>query len=161
VALLLITGTALWAGCKPDLPVDPRLPAGIKFLQVTGTWDYSASAIRLEGGDSSDSCEIAGVRVTLEQIEKAGAFTGRSVGGQMTCTGSLSPLSSSLVGFPISNGYTFDQFIAFDLGAPDWRHDGLVITADSVRVDSLSGSFRLDNGGLVFKGDFRMVRARK
>ena len=152
-----VAGLAVLAACKPQLPVDPD-PAGIKFLQVTGDWPYTASNIHLAGSSGPAPCAITGVRVSLTQIERAGAFSGRSTGGTMTCTGPLAFLSGPLIDYPIDNGYTFNQYVAFDLGAPDWRHDGLVMTSDSIVVDSMSGSFTLMNGGVEFQGEFRAVR---
>jgi hypothetical protein len=144
-------------GCKPDLPLDPT-GSGLLYLRVIGDWAYTASEIRLQGAQTSATCEITGVRLTLDQYERGGGFFGKSSGGQMKCGGSLSGFSGSFAGYPIGTGYTYNQFIAFDFGAPDWRHQGFVTTTDSVRVDSISGTFILDNGGLVFAGKFRMVR---
>lgn len=145
------------SGCKPDLPVDPGLPANVRFLEVTGEWTYSATDVRLRGSPSPGPCTITGITLTLTKIPKAGAFTGRSTRGRLECTGELAFLSGPIAELPIDNGYTFNQFIAFDLGSPDWRHDGLVSTTDSVSVDSISGGFKLNNGGIEFEGHFRAI----
>lgn len=160
LVLIALVGFGL-AGCKPDLPVDPNPVAGLKFLEVTGHWAYSATDVRLSGSPSPGPCEITGVTLTLTKIPKAGAFSGRSTGGRLTCMGDLSFLSGPLADYPIAEGYTFNQFVAFDLGSPDWRHDGYVATADSVSVDSMSGNFKLMNGGIMLEGLFRAVRQSK
>ena len=146
-------------GCKPDLPVDPGTPEGVRFLEISGAWSYSATDVKLVGSASPGPCEITGVKLTLTQVTNAGAFSGHSTGGEMKCAGSLAFLSGPLVDYPIGNGYTFNEFVAFDLGTPAWRHDGLVTTMDSIDIDTMRGTFTLVNGGIAFEGRFSAVRA--
>lgn len=149
---------AVCAGCGPDLPTQPGPPPGVRFLQVTGDWEYFASEMRLAGSTGAAPCQIRDVTLSITQIRRAGAFSGRASPGQLTCGGELSFLSGPLTDYPVGNGYTFNQYISFDLGTPDWRHEGLVATEDSVWGVSMSGSFRLRSGGLLFDGKFRASR---
>ena len=154
LALLLI-GAA--GACRPDIS-GPDVPEGARFFELTGEWAYTASNIRRAGSSNDAGCEIGGVVLELEQVEDAGAFTGRSSGGALSCSGELAFLSGPLVSYPIGKGYTLNQFVAFDFGSPDWRHDGLVVSTDSVKIDSMNGTFTLKTEGVVFEGDFRAVR---
>lgn len=153
---LLLPGAA--AACRPDLS-GPEIPEGVTFLELTGDWKYVASDLRRAGSGPESSCKIEGAVLHLEKIENAGAFTGSSSGGALTCTGELGFLSGPLTPYPIENGYTFNQFVAFDYGSPDWRHDGLVSTSDATNIDSMSGTFTLRTEGVVFEGKFRLDRA--
>jgi hypothetical protein len=148
---------ALVAACNPEIPTDPP-PAGVSFLELSGQWVYSASELRRAGSPGDAPCEVTGTILELRQIEGAGAFTGTSSGGVLTCPGELSMLSGPLIPYRIGEGYTFNQFVSFDFGSPDWRHDGLVVSKDSVTVDSMSGEFTIRNAGVVFEGRFRAVR---
>lgn len=155
--MLIVSCGIAFAACKPDLPVDPGL-SGTRFFDVTGSWTYTATNVRLAGSAPPGPCEISGVTLILTQVPKAGAFSGRSTGGRMTCTGSLAFLSGPLIDYPIDDGYTLNEFTSFNIGGPDWRHEGYVVTKDSVVVDTMSGTFKLRNGGIDFQGDFRTVR---
>ena len=153
--LLFLIGVA---ACRPDDFSGPEVPEGVSFLELTGEWNYTATDIRRAGSSSDAGCQINGVVLELEQVENAGAFTGRSSGGALACSGELAFLSGPLVSYPIGKGYTLNQFVAFDFGSPDWRHDGLVVTTDSVHIDSMNGNFTLRTEGVVFEGNFRAVR---
>lgn len=151
----------LSAACSPEIPTDPIKPDGVRvFLQITGDWSYSATDVRRIGAPSDPPCRITGVRLSLTQVRGAGAFFGRSTGGTLTCTGELALLSGPLTSFQIADGYTFDEFVSFDFGSPDWRHGGLVTTADSVNVETMVGTFTLKTGGVGLEGTFRAERAR-
>ena len=152
---LLAVGAA--GACRPDL-TESELPDGVKFLEVTGEWAYTASDIHRAGGSTQVGCQISGVVLQLTKVKGAGAFTGRSSGGALACSGELAFLSGPLVSYPIGDGYTFNQFVSFDFGSPDWRHDGLVASTDSAKIDSMSGKFTLKTEGVVFEGNFRAVR---
>ena len=153
---LLVIGAG--EGCRPDDLSGPEVPAGVEFREITGEWAYTATDIRRAGSSTDPGCQISGVVLELEQVEDAGAFTGRSSGGALACSGELGFLSGPLVSYPIGEGYTFNQFVSFDFGSPDWRHDGLVVSTDSVKIDSMNGKFTLRTEGVVFEGDFRAVR---
>jgi hypothetical protein len=156
-AALAVLAIGAVGGCRPDLS-GPDLSGGAKFLELTGAWDYTASDLRRAGTSSESSCRISGVVLDLVKIKDAGAFTGRSSGGALTCSGELGFLSGPLVSYRIGGGYTLNQFVAFDFGSPDWRHDGLVVSSDSVNIDSMNGTFTLKTEGVVFEGNFRAVR---
>ena len=143
------------AGCGPDEEIPP-LPTGVKyFSQVSGTWDYTGSEVRLAGSAASGECAITGVVLDIEQIKHAGAFSGRSSGGVLTCQGELSALSGPLQEYPVGDGYTFNGFIGFDIGTPDWRHEG------KVDGESMGGTFKLRSGSLQFEGKYTAVRRRR
>lgn len=162
---LLLLGSA---ACKPDLGVEPDLPPGVRiFLTLAGTWRYTATDVRLAGSSGPAPCRIDGVTLQLEQRRgertgrPIGAFTGRSQGGQLTCAGNLAFLSGPVSSFPVDSGYTFNEFVAFDIGSPTWRHDGRVSTHDSVRVDSMWGAFTLNSGGIELNGLFSAVPVKR
>jgi hypothetical protein len=156
LAALMLLPIGAGGACRPDLS-EPDVPDGVRFLEVTGDWAYAASNVRRAGSSDGAGCQISGAVLHLEQVEGAGAFTGRSSGGELICSGELGFLSGPLVSYRIGEGYTFNQFIAFDFGSPDWRHDG-VVSAGSVQVDSMNGKFTLKTEGVVFEGIFRAVR---
>ena len=148
----------LVAACSPEIPSGPEIPPGVKFLELTGSWLYTASEVQRAGSTGGAPCEITGVVLELEKIKGAGAFSGKSAGGNLTCAGELAFLSGPLASYSILEGYAFNEFISFDFGSPDWRHDGLVVSTDSTTIDSMSGKFTLRNAGVVFEGKFRAVR---
>lgn len=152
-ATILWTGLlpVILAGCGSEGEI-PTPPPGVSFQQVTGKWQYTGSEVRLAGSGATGQCEITGVVLDIEQIRHAGAFSGRTSGGVLTCQGELSVLSGPLQEYPVGNGYTFNEFIGFDIGTPDWRHEGLV------EGDSMSGHFKLKNGSLQFEGRYVAVR---
>ena len=152
---LLVIGAG--AACRPEIS-GPDVPEGVSFLELTGAWDYTASDVRRAGSSNDAGCQISGVVLQLVKVKDAGAFTGRSSGGALACSGELGFLSGPLVSYPIGEGYTFNQFVSFDFGSPDWRHDGLVVSTDSVKIDSMNGKFTLKTEGVVFEGNFRAVR---
>jgi hypothetical protein len=154
LALLVVAGGE---ACRPDL-TGTEVPEGVRFLELTGEWAYTASDVHRAGSSTEAGCQISGVVLQLTKVKDAGAFTGRSSGGALACSGELGFLSGPLVSYPIGNGYTFNQFVSFDFGSPDWRHDGLVVSTDSVNIDSMSGKFTLKTEGVVFEGNFRAVR---
>lgn len=163
-ALLLLAAS----GCKPGLPSEPR---GGELPDLSGEWSYAASDIRPAGSTASGSCSIEGVVLTLGPWRREG-FSGRSSEGALRCSGDMSRFSGPLPSYPVRNGgMAFSTpWVAFDLGTPDWRHDGtlshdtvtLVVLGDTIRRmsfgDTLRGSFRLRNGGVEMTGAFRAVR---
>ena len=148
----------LMVACAPDISLPTEVPPGVKFLQVTGEWSYSATEIRRIGVPSDPPCEITGVTLRLDQIPTAGAFSGRSSGGTLVCTGELALFSGPLASLPIQTGYTFNEFVAFDFGSADWRHDGRVSTSDSVNVTSMTGTFTVKGGSVELRGEFMVHR---
>lgn len=138
---------AALGACRPDdTPTDPTV-----FTDLTGTWTYRATDIRTAGM----TCAIPALTVRISQVHGAGAFTGDSSTGEMICTDRLETHRIVLDAFPIVNGYTFNEFLSFDLYNAEWRHGGTVVTPDS-----LIGTFRLVNGTAEYQGNFSIVRRR-
>lgn len=142
----LLGALALITGCSPDIPtVVHNLP------DVVGEWSYSATNITVVGRGGSARCEIEGVTLFIGPWRYSG-FYGRSEGGRLNCTGNLRPLDGDLPSYPVRRGGAVAEFIAFDIGTPDWRHEGTLVR------DTMSGNFRLRSGGVDLQGQFRVVR---
>ncbi|HEX2187624.1 MAG TPA: hypothetical protein VHG51_01940 [Longimicrobiaceae bacterium] len=141
----------LAAGCSPDVEVDPTEP-GLVPQAVGGRWAYTGSDVRLAGRAGDAPCEVTGLELDIEQLFHNGRMTrtleGRTSGGTLTCRGELSFLSGPLQTYPITNGHTFNEHIAFSIGTDDWRHSGFV------QGDSMSGTFTLQQGAVKFEGRF-------
>lgn len=143
--------------CSPDIPSEPET-AGIRYFELTGSWVYTASGVRRAGSEGDAPCAIQQMTLTLEKVKGLRDFSGRTSGGRFVCSGELAFLSGPLVPYAVTAGTTFNQFVSFNIGSPDWRHHGIVVTTDSVNIDSMAGKFTLRNAGIVFEGDFRLVR---
>lgn len=165
VAVALLAGAL--AGCRPDIagPNPNRHP------DVSGEWSYTATEMRMAGSASGASCSIEGMTMLLGEWVDVGFF-GRASGGAMQCTGELSRFSGPLPSYPVRRGGMVHHYISFDLAGPDWRHEGalshdtVVVAAfgDTIRrvvfTDTMSGSFRMETGGIRFDGKFHAVRRR-
>lgn len=156
-----LCGAALLAmgACSPETQVLPGTGAEVDFPPVSGTWSYAASEVRLAGTDGEPPCQITGVVLTINQFrykgELVGDFDGRTAGGALACRGDLSSLSTALQAYPVGQGYAFDQYISFNIGTLDWRHEGFVAG------DSMSGTFVLKQGLLRFEGKFVAKRTAR
>lgn len=151
VATLIAGSIALLAGCSPE--VDTGIPTGVEFQEISGEWSYAASQIT-DASNPGVVCEVSGITLSISKIPRAGAFSGRTSAGRLTCTDRFASFIVPLESFPIMRGYTFNEFISFDVYTPDWRHDGLVTT------DSMSGRFTLRSGVHRFTGNFVARRRR-
>lgn len=146
------------AGCyDTPPPTDPE----VSHQAVAGEWAYRAPEVRLEGSAGDAPCEITGVVIELKQLShkgrRVGTLEGRTRGGTLTCRGNLAPLSGPIESYPIGNAHTFNQYVSFNFGTADWRHDGIVDAA----ADSMGGIFVLRNGALRLEGTFVARRARR
>ncbi|MDQ3606994.1 MAG: hypothetical protein M3418_12520, partial [Gemmatimonadota bacterium] len=99
---------------------------------LRGDWAYSATEIRVKGGNLPEECRIDGMRLTFGEWESKGLF-GRSSGGQMLCSGTLASLSGQLPSYPIRDGGSVAQHFSFSIGTSDWLHTGF-ITHDTVQT---------------------------
>jgi hypothetical protein len=135
----------LLSGCKPNLPTEVN-----NLPDVAGEWSYAATDLQITGIPGA-RCGISGLTLLIGPWRYSG-FYGRSVGGTLTCSGSLAPLSGPFESYPVRRGGAVAEHIAFDLGTPDWRHEGILA------ADTMSGIFRLNHSGLQMTGQFRAVR---
>ncbi|HEV2146517.1 MAG TPA: hypothetical protein VGR37_03790 [Longimicrobiaceae bacterium] len=165
----------LLSACKPDSalgPDDSPLP------DLSGTWAYTATEMRVEG-ISSSRCDIDGMTLTFGPWGIADeGFEGRAAGGVLRCDGDLAFLSGSLPDYPVRNGTiawdpatrVVTPFVGFSISTRQWRHDG-VLSNDTVRSvirgdtlkrvvfgDTISGAVSMLNGGIPLRGRFRAVR---
>lgn len=136
---------ALLAGCSPE--VDTGIPTGVVFQEISGEWSYTASKIS-DDNNPAVVCEMSGVTLSITKIPRAGAFSGRTSAGALTCGDQRGRFTVPLESFPITNGYTFNEFISFNVYTSDWRHEG------SVAEHSMTGTFVLRSGVHEFKGQF-------
>lgn len=152
----LLLAALLAAGCTDAPPTEPNAPR----RAVAGEWAYTAPEVRPAGSGGEAPCEITGLVLHIEQLRYKGAIVGtlegRTSGGRLTCRGDLSVLSGPLASYKLGNAHTIKEFIAFDIGTPDWRHDA-VLAGDS----AMSGHFLLRNGALRLQGSFVARRTRR
>ena len=120
------------------------------FREIGGVWDYTATEVT----SGAVRCEVHGMSMTLVKVPNAGPFTGETMGGRMTCDDSGDAFSVDLDAFPISAGYTFNEFISFDVYNSDWRHSGVL----SEKGDRMSGTFTLKNGVIEYDGKFSATK---
>lgn len=146
------------AGCQGD---EPPTEPGISYQAVGGEWAYTASEVRVAGSDGEAPCQIGGLVLHIEQLSykgaRVGTLKGRTSGGTLTCGGLLSGMSGPVAEFALGNAHTFNDNVSFDIGTPDWRHEGQVDAA----ADSMGGHFRLKNGALQLQGRFVARRTRR
>lgn len=140
--LTAIASSVLWA-C---VGASPTQTSGLP--EVEGEWAYSAFDIRVVGQPSAARCEITGVTLELGPWRSEG-FTGRTEGGRLECSGELSPLSTDLPSYPVRRGGSVLDFIAFDIGSPDWRHDG------KIGADTMGGIFWIQQPAYRLEGRFK------
>lgn len=169
VGLAIILGLY---GCKPELPSEPGT---VPLYDLSGEWSYNAFDMRMAGSPSGPACTIEGVVLTLGPWTRDGFF-GRSSEGGMKCTGELSQFSGPLASYPIIDGgmvrtrQTADIAFSMSGSHASWRHEGF-LSHDTVKVvergdtirrlvytDTMTGHFRLRNGGVAFDGKFRAIR---
>ena len=156
-----LSGAALMAlgACSPEKETVPGTGADLTFPPVGGTWSYTATGVRLAGTGGEAPCEITGVTLQINQFrykgKRVGDFDGQSSGGTLSCRGDLSSLSGAIQPYPVGEGYTFNEFIAFNIGTLDWRHAGYVAG------DSMSGTFVLKQGSIRFEGNFVAKRTAR
>jgi hypothetical protein len=150
----LLRAGALWvgilgaaAGCEPD----DQGPVGIEFRDLSGRWSYSATFSH----GTTLTCEIDDLPLEFAQIPGTGSFSGSLASGSMRCSDAVSTHQVPLEGYPVVDGYTFNEFVSFHLYTKEWRHGGLI-----VRPDSLDGDVQLMNGGVRYEGRFSAVRRR-
>jgi hypothetical protein len=138
----LAIAAGLLAGCET---------LGITTPRVDGVWLLSAQSLT----DGARVCAIDGMRLTLEQFGTD--VTGTSSGGTLTCVANGTTSTSQLTAKPIVNGsIDATDEIRFDLGGPDWRHEGDVVAR------SMTGIVRVRFGGslgvALFTGNFGAAR---
>ena len=138
----LALAAALLTGCES---------LGISTPRVDGEWLLSAQSLT----DGARTCTIDGLTLALEQVGRN--VSGTSSGGTLTCVGNDETIVIQLVTKPIVNGSIDDaDNIRFDLGGPDWRHEGDVIDR------SMVGTVRVRFGGTLgqelFTGTFGAAR---
>lgn len=119
-ALLLICSIAV-GGCD--------YPLGFGHAFVDGEWIYQAET----PPDASNSCEISGLVLALDQ--EGDEFAGVVEGGELRCETATDTLFRSLDGVPVTNGEVRGRQIAFSIGAGLLEHRGLV------EGRSMSGTF--------------------
>jgi len=131
----------------------------VRFPRVSGTWSYAATDVRLAGSGGDAPCRITGVVLEINQFRNSaglvGDFEGRASGGTLACGGELSSLGGALQPYTVWQGYAFNEYISFNIGTRDWRHDGFV------EGDSMSGTFVLKHGSLSFEGKFAAKRTAR
>jgi len=138
---ILFLAALVAAGCRPALA-----PTDVIFQEVSGEWSYRATDVVGEGL----VCTITGLTLRIEKIPGAGAFDGKSRGGRMDCrsTSDAFVYTLDLTEYPVAEGYTFNEFISFNIYTGSWRHEGMI------DADSMFGTFRIVNGGSRFDGRF-------
>ena len=142
----LVVAVAL-AGCRPA-----ESPLGIEFPELAGVWHYRAWEVKTRGVE----CTIEGISLTLRQPPLAGDLTGEASAGEMKCVGADTSYTVPTQAYPIPVGYTFNEFVGFNIYNAQWAHQGFVVTRDS-----LNGTFELVNGPNEFSGLFTAVRERR
>lgn len=146
------------AACSPET-VGGGTEVDVEFRPVAGTWAYTASEVRLAGAGGEAPCRITGMVLEINQFRNngrlVGDFDGRASGGTLDCRGELSSLSGAIQPFAVGQGYTFNEYVSFNIGTRDWRHDGFVAG------DSMSGTFVLRQGSLGFEGRFVAKRTAR
>ena len=141
--LIAVTlAAALLGGCES---------LGLTTPRVDGEWLLSAQSLT----DGSRTCAIDGMTLSLEQLGRT--VSGTSSGGTLTCVAGDQTTVIQLAAKPIVNGSIDDaENIRFDLGGPDWRHEGDVIDR------SMVGTLRVRFGGALgqelFTGTFGAAR---
>jgi hypothetical protein len=123
--LLSALAAAAMAACGGDDQTTG--PTG--SLNVGGTWSASISNLSGEGASCSTSSPI---RVTLRQT--GSTFTGSYSGGVLTCLTATESFSSAVPSGNVANGQVAGTKVTFDLGSPDFHHDG------SLNGTSMSGT---------------------
>ena len=146
-AALALALVACLAACKPELPVDPSK----SLIDLSGPWTYGATGMRLEGLEDGSQCVVEGMTLEVGPWAADG-LTGRTAGGVLSCTGALVRFSGPLERFHIQGGGNVDQYVSFEFGGPDWRHDGEIVG------DTMRGAVKLASGRTEFHGQFRAVR---
>jgi hypothetical protein len=151
--LALAVLTLALAGCAEEpLPLLGGVPVVTDRLpDLSGVWTYEATELQVVGRSGGRGCTIAGMLLHLGPWRATG-FYGRTEGGVLVCQGDLAVLSGALPSYPVRRGGFVADQIAFDIGTPDWRHEG------RIAGDTMSGTLVLRNGSLEMTGRFRVVR---
>lgn len=139
LALIACSGAIVLSGCES---------LGITTPRVDGEWLLSAQSLT----DGTRFCAIDGMTLDIQQLGTT--ITGTSQGGTLTCVDDDDVTTvQQLTAKPLVNG-TIDSAdnIRFDLGGPDWRHDGNVI--DRSMVGTVSVRFGGALGQALFTGNF-------
>jgi hypothetical protein len=152
-ALALAALALALPGCGEDpLPLLGGVPIVTGRLpDLSGEWAYEATELRVVGRSGGRGCTIEGMLLHLGPWRATG-FYGRTEGGVLACQGDLAVLSGALPSYPVRRGGMVDDQVAFDIGTPDWRHQGRIVG------DTMSGTLALRNGSLEMTGRFRVVR---
>lgn len=138
----LAAAALLLAGCES---------LGITTPRVDGEWLLSAQSLT----DGTRTCAIDGLTLSLSQLGTT--VSGTSSGGTLTCVGNGETNAIQLVAKPVVNGSIDDaDNIRFDLGGPDWRHEGDVI--DRSMVGTVRVRFGGSLGQELFTGTFGAAR---